>query len=336
MRKSFTLIELLVVIALIAVLVSALAVGTLWPLQALWYLVAGWAYFFGRNVPRAEPGAEAGVTGLVALLVLTAAAHLLLRRGFGPAWRFRKTAAVVGVVVLVFTAGVAAVGVTHQAAWLAGTEQRRTQVEAPYRFARNATQSQNNLRNLGVALENFQSMDPSRALPPATGFDAHGRLMHGWQTHLLPYVEQERLFKTIDLKRPWDVETNRAAFAQSVPVYSHPQLYPTNDPAGYALTIYAANVHALGGDRPRRLDGFPRGAANTLLIGEAAGNFKPWGSPLNVREPTLGLNTSPNGFGNPFDPKRRTQFLMADGSVRTFTGDADPEFLRMLAFPNPE
>jgi prepilin-type N-terminal cleavage/methylation domain-containing protein len=336
MRKSFTLIELLVVIALIAVLVALLSNQMLWPLQVLWYLVAGWAYFFGRNVPRAEPRLEAVVTGLVALLVLTAAVHLLLRRGLGSAWRFRETAAVVGVVVLTFTAGVAAVGVTHQAAWLATSDQPRTQVEAPHRFARNALQSQNNLRNFGVAFENYEKFDPSHALPPTTGFDAHGRLMHGWQTHLLPYVEQEKLFKTIDLRRPWDAEVNRAAFAQQLQIYAHPQTYPTHDPVGYALTTYAANVHALGGDRPRRLDGFARGAANTILVGEAAGNFRPWGSPLNAREPALGLNTSPDGFGNPFDPKRRTQFLLADGSVRTFTRDADPDFLRMLAFPDPE
>jgi hypothetical protein len=53
------------------------------------------------------------------------------------------------------------------------------------------------------------------------------------------------------------------------------------------------------------------------------------GYPLNVRDPKLGLNIWRNVFGSPVGGI--TQFLMADGSVRAFTNDVDPEFLKALA-----
>jgi prepilin-type processing-associated H-X9-DG protein len=62
-------------------------------------------------------------------------------------------------------------------------------------------------------------------------------------------------------------------------------------------------------------------------------NLKPWGHPWQWRDPALGLNQSPDGFGSP-DSQGRVHFLMADGSVRTFSTKTSPEVLRALATPN--
>ena len=35
------------------------------------------------------------------------------------------------------------------------------------------------------------------------------------------------------------------------------------------------------------------------MAGEVAGDFKPWGDPTNWRDPALGINRSPEGFGGP-------------------------------------
>ena len=55
----------------------------------------------------------------------------------------------------------------------------------------------------------------------------------------------------------------------------------------------------------------------TRNVGEAVRNPRSWADPLGGRNPKLGLN-HPNGFGGP-SKQQKTQFLMADGSVRTFT-----------------
>ena len=68
----------------------------------------------------------------------------------------------------------------------------------------------------------------------------------------------------------------------------------------------------------------PTALRKPFSSGEAATNFHPWGDPLNVRDPRLGQNEHPDGFGC---PGRKPQFGMADGSVRTF----DPkEFAELL------
>lgn len=339
MRRGFTLLELLVVVLIIAVLFGMLTGGGAWLGQALWYLVAGWVYFIGRKVPRAEPTAEAVLTALVGLLLLVLLVHFLMRRFYdrpagegapGRRWAFRRTAAVVGVIVLTFAAGISAVGITHQTAWLSTTDELRLERrERPSHVAAIQFRSQNNLKEFGIVAHSFH--EAKKTLPPAMSFDTHGRVLHGWPTHLLPYLEQEDLYKKIDLGKPWDHDVNREPMRQLLKMYRHPAHRQDFDADGYALTNYAANVHAFAGDRPPRLEDFTRGTSNTILYGEANGNFKPWGYPLNVRDPRLGLQRSPDGFGGPM--KGRTQFVMADGSVRTLTNDADPEFLEMLAHP---
>ena len=71
---------------------------------------------------------------------------------------------------------------------------------------------------------------------------------------------------------------------------------------------------------------------DALLAGEAAGNFKPWGSPTNWRDPALGLRTTPDGFGGP--NRHGTAFAIADGSVRMIDNKIDPQVLKALSTPN--
>jgi prepilin-type processing-associated H-X9-DG protein len=68
------------------------------------------------------------------------------------------------------------------------------------------------------------------------------------------------------------------------------------------------------------------------LIGEAAGNFRPWGHPANVRNPALGIGRSRDGFGGP-PGSAGAQFLMCDGSVRMISRQTDLRVLRELATP---
>ena len=47
-----------------------------------------------------------------------------------------------------------------------------------------------------------------------------------------------------------------------------------------------------------------------------------------VVDPARGINRTPDGFGHP--KRKLVNFLMGDASVRVFSSDTDPEFLRML------
>src|SRR5690349_15388520 len=63
---------------------------------------------------------------------------------------------------------------------------------------------------------------------------------------------------------------------------------------------------------------FPAGLPQpqvTLLIGEVNAQFKPWGHPVNWRDPTAGINSSQHGFGGP-PGSGGANFVMADASIR--------------------
>jgi hypothetical protein len=338
-RAGFTLLRLLLVLAAVALLLGCMLDGG----PAL-YLLVGWIFFLIGVLPRVRVDGSVLLTAIVCLAGFLAGLHLFLRwfagqwkrAGDGDApprrWQLRWTLAVVGVVVLAFTSGIAAVGITHQTAWLA--TQPEPFFEGGLRAVVAHSQSHNNLRQIGLATLGYTGQH--KTLPAGAAFDRQGRALHGWQTALLPYIEQEELHKRIKHDLPWSHPANAAAFRTVVRTYQHPLGEPKIAPSGLALSHYAANVHVLGGNVPRSPEqiGADRGTSRTILAGEVAAGFRPWGDPINWRDPAQGIHRSPHGFGSPLGPGKPTQFVMADGSVRTFTADTDPEFLELLASPD--
>jgi hypothetical protein len=190
-------------------------------------------------------------------------------------------------------------------------------------------ESANRLKQIGIGFQTHNEVYD--ALPPATTFDETGQPLYGWTISLLPFVEQNTLYQAIDRTKAWNDPVNQHHTLTQLRCYRYSVAKSSVDADGYPITTYAANIHALGGEKPRKLSDFPNGGSNVLLVGEVQGNFKAWGYPLNVRDPKLGLKKSPDGFGGPW--RTGTQFLMADGSVRAFHDDTDPEFLKLLAEP---
>src|SRR5262249_27432706 len=75
------------------------------------------------------------------------------------------------------------------------------------REAANRTKCQNNLKQIGLACHNYHDVD--KALPP--GYLAAGPYTDGamdtapgwgWAAFLLPYLEQDNLYRQIDLNQP--------------------------------------------------------------------------------------------------------------------------------------
>src|SRR4051794_6427956 len=111
------------------------------------------------------------------------------------------------------------------------------------------SQCVNNLKMIALALRNYEQQ--YKALPPAYSVDAGGRPLHSWRTLILPYLEQARLYNTIDLAKPWDDPANARAMETIPTVYLCPSAV---GPSG--TTTYLANVSPDGclvPGRPRPL-----------------------------------------------------------------------------------
>lgn len=97
------------------------------------------------------------------------------------------------------------------------------------------TQCTNNLKQFGLALHNFH--DANKKFPP-------GRDSKNFSTHayLLPYMEQDAIFKTINFTVSYNNGANAFARAQQVPIFLCPSDTRTLlVPAGWAGTNYRAN-----------------------------------------------------------------------------------------------
>jgi hypothetical protein len=332
--KRFTLIELLVVFALISILLA----NGFFALDVLWQVGFGWALFLGRVLPRMSLDVTGTLIALGCLAGLAVGLHLFLgwlyaqaKGAGGPRWRPRWTGMIVGLVVLMFAAGLSVVGVAHQAAWMANSRVPMTQTSGGIRQIAARTHSANNLRQIGLATYNYYNTRRGKLLLGAT-FDARGTALHGWQTSLLPYLEQEELYRRIDREVPWNDPRNVDAFRTPVRVYLH-SVPGERDEAGFALTHYAANVRVLGGEKPRNIATITDGLANTILAGEVWAEYSPWGRPANWRDPARGIRSTPDSFGSPQQPDS-AQFVFMDGSVKTLKKGIDPAVLKALSTPD--
>lgn len=330
-RVAFTKIEFVVVFAIIVVCAGLLDFWA--PLQALAWLAIGWVLHSIRVARGLVFDGDATLTALIAIILFIAGLHLLARTWRGRSlpteaarpWSWRWTFCLTALVVCVAAAGIAAVGIAHQSVWLATTP--KWLESGSIRIVAGRTQSQNNLKQLALgALEHHERRG---GLPPGATFAADAQPMHSWPTFLLPYVEQNEIAKMVRLDLPWTAPANQEAFKRDVPIYMNPSISETKQ-GPLAPSHYAANVHVLGAGA-RRLADITDGAANTILFGEAAGQFKAWGQPLNWRDPAHGINRSPDGFGNP--ALAGASFVFADGSVRFLKESINPDVLKALATP---
>ncbi len=193
-------------------------------------------------------------------------------------------------------------------------------------------QSGNNLKAIGLALYYYNDSNMNQGFPPGVIADKAGREFHGWQAPLLPYVEQMAVYKQVDFNVPWDDPKNRMPMQTQVASYLSPGITEITDAAGYALTHYAGNSYLFRKNRGFRFSEITDGTVNTILAGEAAGNFQPWGHPENCRDPGKGIGAGPDSFGRPHFPPV-AGFVMCDGSVRFLSRNIDPAVLKALATP---
>lgn len=112
----------------------------------------------------------------------------------------------------------------------------------------------NNLKQICLALHNHESA--RNAFPAAASYDAEGRPLLSWRVHILPYMEQMKLYNQFRLHEPWDSEHNRKLIDQM------PESYADPDPA----------VRAAIGDRGRTTFLAPR-AEGTVFGGREGIKF---------------------------------------------------------------
>lgn len=184
-------------------------------------------------------------------------------------------------------------------------------------------QCQNNLKNIALAIGQYEQV--FKALPPARTFDADGRPLHSWRTLILPFLDQEDLYRSIDLTKPWDDPANAEARATPLSIYRCPDAGPPGTTCYFAST---GPDRAMAPDRPRPLAEIADPPGEVLLLFEAeAGHAVPWMAPVDG-EASEFLHPAPNSRP-PHGGGSNAAFL--DGSVRFLDADTPAEVRRAFA-----
>jgi hypothetical protein len=192
-------------------------------------------------------------------------------------------------------------------------------------------ESSQNLSRIGVAINNYHD---ANNFYPNNSYEVRGketRPLLSWRVHLLPYLNEDRLYKQFNLKEPWDSPTNKPLMAQI------PAIYTTFGPKKKNLegtTYYRGFSHPnaifekpVPGTPPLKLGipGVPDGLANTIFVIEA-GDAVEWTKPDDIDfapgrpRPNLGGSTTWPFF----------LALMGNGQVNQLKRDIPDQTLRLL------
>lgn len=109
------------------------------------------------------------------------------------------------------------------------------------REAARVTQCRNNLKQIGLALANYESTH--KVFPPGvvgwSGDPASKDLLHSWMTLILPFMDQSPLHHMYNFNYPFDDPVNSKPVAFRVESYICPSVPTSEDGSPFAPTHYA-------------------------------------------------------------------------------------------------
>lgn len=223
------------------------------------------------------------------------------------------------------------------------------------RSAAHQVQTTNNLKQIGLAMHNYH--DTYGRFPPQAIRSKDGKPLLSWRVALLPFLEQNDLYRQFRLDEPWDSEHNRRLLQNMPAVYVDPHL-----PAGrlepglttflVPLTRQPPAIHVPLDEKQRRQptrtpqprepvapfdvpEGTPfqwitDGSSNTILVVRVApAAAVPWTKPedwvLDDAQPLKNLGSVENGRG---------PVAFGDGSVRVLPENLAARVFRLLVLMN--
>lgn len=181
------------------------------------------------------------------------------------------------------------------------------------------SRSTKNLKHIALAMHNYH--DVYKHFPSPASFGPDGKPLLSWRVHVLPFIEQNELYKQFHLNEPWDSEHNKKLIAQMPAVYRSPKLrLGEKGRTNYLVPVGNGALFSSMQDTPTFRD-MTDGTSNTIMVVEANDQHAVvWTRPDDLEfdpaDPTKGLRGV-----------YRTGFLtvFADGSANFIKFPENPE-----------
>ena len=184
--------------------------------------------------------------------------------------------------------------------------------------AKSRVSVKNDLRQLALAMHNYESVNGR--LPPRGVPGKDGKPLLSWRVLVLPYIDQEPLYKEFHLDEPWDSEHNKKLIAKMPALFRAPNKKLIDQhKTVYLVPVEKSTMFPPDGKKVRLLD-ITDGTSNTIMLVEANDDAaviwtKPDDLSVDLAKPFRGLEQP--GAGD---------FAVAtgDGSVFPITSKGDP------------
>ena len=166
------------------------------------------------------------------------------------------------------------------------------------------TTSSNNLKQIMIAVHNYASANQDKLVRDV--YDKDGKPLLSWRVHLLPYLEEDQLYKQIKLDQAWDGPDNIKLLEKMPKVFESPRAKTRK---GYTVYQGFFGNGAVIGSR-YTIGNIPDGTSNTIWCLETTAAV-PWSKPADMPfDPKKDLPK----FGKAFGEKPLA--ALCDGSVR--------------------
>ncbi len=190
-------------------------------------------------------------------------------------------------------------------------------------------QCSNNLKQIALAMHNYH--DVYKAFPPAYTVDENGNKLHSWRTLLLPFLEQDLMYRQIDFSKPWDAPENQIYADTRLPVFCCASEPNMQSPAAANYMVIVGPNTVFSGPEPVPIRDVLDGTANTLLVVEVENTTnRSWMEPTDLDFEQLQMMINQGSSGIASHHPGGAQVALADGSVRFLSATIDPQILRAL------
>ena len=187
-------------------------------------------------------------------------------------------------------------------------------------------QNSNNLTQLALAQHAFADYTRSGLVGPYAFANGAVNQGHSFRVSLLPYMEEDGLFKQIDLTQPWDSPRNAPVTSVAIRNLQSPDTRDREKPDTPYRVFYGGGALFAADGTPVKLTDIPDGASNTILFVHATETV-PWAKP---QEFAYTPATPLPPLGSPGLSRGGFNAAMADGSVRFFNATIAEADLRSL------
>jgi hypothetical protein len=156
----------------------------------------------------------------------------------------------------------------------------------------------NHFKHLLIAMQNYH--DVHKRLPASASVrDKNGKPLLSWRVAILPYIDEEKLYKQFHLDEPWDSPHNRTLIAKMPEVFADPDR-KLSKLAGEGKTTYQVPVApdtAFDDGEGRSLRDITDGTSKTILVVEVEPSravewTKPHDWEVDIQNPLEGVARS--------------------------------------------